>query len=125
MQTWTITQKTETDNGNDVKAEYGLICIDSDLEALRTQIDCNLQVVKGEVPDETKGVDYFGIIFSNTPLPMKIQEITRVIANVDGVQDVYFLKAEQDHKTQELRLYFKIQSIYGALEYNKNIENIG
>lgn len=124
MQTWTVTQKTPTSNGNDVKAEYGLICIDSDLEALRTQIDCNLQVIKGEVADESKGVDYFGIIFSNTPLSMKIQEITRVISNIEGVQDVYFLRAEQNNKTHELSLWFKIQSIYGALEYNKNIENI-
>lgn len=125
MQTWTITQKTPTSNGNDVKAEYGLICIDSDLEALRTQIDCNLQTVKGEVPDDTKGVDYFGIVLSNTPLSMKIQEITRVISNIDGVNDVYFLRAEQNKKTHQLSLFFRIQSVYGILEYNKNIENIG
>lgn len=125
MSTWNLTKKTETDPGNDVYAEYGLISMSSELEALRTIIDANLQVVKGEVPDETKGVDYFGIIFSNTPLPMKIQEITRVISNIDGVEEVYFLKAEQDHKSQDLKLYFKIQSVYGALEYNKNIENIG
>lgn len=125
MQTWTITQKTPTDNGNDVKAEYGLISIDSDLAALRTQIDCNLQVVKGEVPDEDKGVDYFGIIYANTPLSMKIQELTRVISNIDGVEDVYFLKAEKNQKTNTLSFYFEIQSVYGVLEYNKNIENIG
>lgn len=125
MSTWNLTKKTETDPGNDVYAEYGLISMSSELDALRTIIDANLQVVKGEVPDETKGVDYFGIIFSNTPLPMKIQEITRVISNIDGVEEVYFLKAEQDHKSQDLKLYFKIQSVYGALEYNKNIENIG
>lgn len=125
MQTWTITQKTDIDPGNDVTSEYGIISISSDLEALRTQIDCNLQVVKGEVEDDTKGVDYFGIVLSNTPLSMKIQEITRVISNVEGVENVYFLKAEQDPKTQNLKLYFQIQSIYGALEYNKNIENIG
>jgi hypothetical protein len=125
MQTWTITQKTPTDNGNDVKAEYGLISIDSDLEALRTQIECNLQVVKGEVPDEDKGVDYFGIIYANTPLSMKIQELTRVISNIDGVEDVHFLKAEKNQKTHTLSFYFEIQSVYGVLEYNKNIENIG
>lgn len=124
MQTWTITQKTDTDNGNDVKAEYGLICVDTELEALRSQIDCNLQTVKGEVADENKGVDYFGIVFSNTPLSMKVQEITRVISNIEGVQDVYFLRAEQDPKTHKLSLFFKIQSVYGVLEYNKNIENI-
>lgn len=125
MQTWTITQKTPTDNGNDVKAEYGLISIDSDLEALRTQIECNLQVVKGEVPDEDKGVDYFGIIYANTPLSMKIQELTRVISNIDGVEEVHFLKAEKNQKTHTLSFYFEIQSVYGVLEYNKNIENIG
>lgn len=125
MQTWTITQKTDVDPGNDVTSEYGIISISSDLEALRTQIDCNLQVVKGEVEDDTKGVDYFGVVLSNTPLSMKIQEITRVISNIEGVENVYFLKAEQDPKTQNLKLYFQIQSIYGVLEYNKNIENIG
>lgn len=124
MQTWTITQKTDTDNGNDVKAEFGIISIDSELEALRTQIDCNLQTIKGEVEDDAKGVDYFGIVFSNTPLSMKIQEITRVISNITGVQDVYFLRAEQDPKTYQLSLYFRIQSVYGTLDYNKNIENL-
>lgn len=124
MQTWTITQKTPTSNGNDVKAIHGLISVDSDLEALRTQIDCNLQTVKGEVPDEDKGVDYFGIVFANTPLSMKIQEITRVISNIEDVDAVYFLKAEQNPKTHELSLFFKIQSVYGTLEYNKNIENM-
>ena len=125
MNTWNLTKKTETDPGNDVYAEYGLISMSSDLEALRTVIDANLQVIKDEVPDSTKGVDYFGIIFSNTPLPMKIQEITRVISNIDGVNDVYFLNATQDNKTHTLTLSFQIQSVYGVLEYNKNIENIG
>lgn len=125
MQTWNLTKKTDNDTGNDVYAEYGIISTLSDLEALRTIIDANVQVVKGEVPDDTKGVDYFGIVLSNTPLSMKIQEITRVISNIDGVNDVYFLRAEQDHKTHTVSLYFSIQSIYGVLEYNKNIENIG
>lgn len=125
MQTWNLTKKTDNDPGNDVYAEYGIISTSSDLEALRTVIDANVQVVKGEVPDDTKGVDYFGIVLSNTPLSMKIQEITRVISNIDGVNDVYFLRAEQDHKTRTVSLYFSIQSIYGVLEYNKNIENIG
>lgn len=125
MQTWNLTKKTDNDPGNDVYAEYGIISTSSDLEALRTIIDANVQVVKGEVPDDTKGVDYFGIVLSNTPLSMKIQEITRVISNIDGVNDVYFLRAEQDHKTHTVSLYFSIQSVYGVLEYNKNIENIG
>ena len=125
MQTWNLTKKTDNDPGNDVYAEYGIISTSSDLEALRTIIDANVQVVKGEVPDDIKGVDYFGIVLSNTPLSMKIQEITRVISNIDGVNDVYFLRAEQDHKTHTVSLYFSIQSIYGVLEYNKNIENIG
>ena len=124
MQTWTVTQKTPTDNGNDITSNFGILSVDSDLEALRTQIDCNLQTIKGEVEDDSKGVDYFGIVFANTPLSMKIQEITRIISNIDGVQDVYFLRAEQDPKTYQLSLYFKIQSVYGVLEYNKNIENL-
>lgn len=124
MQTWTLTKKTDNDPGNDVTSEFGIISMDSDLEALRTQIDANLQVVKGEVEDETKGVDYFGIVLSNTPLSMKIQEVTRVISNINGVQNVYFIKAEVNRKTQGLTLHFSIQSIYGTLEYNKNIENI-
>lgn len=123
MQTWKVTPKTTTDNGNDVTSNFGIISIDSDLEALRTRIDCNLQTIKGEVSDDSKGVDYFGIVFSNTPLAMKIQEITRVISNIEGVEEVHFLRAEQDPKTYKLSLFFQIQSVYGALEYNKNIEN--
>ena len=94
------------------------------LEALRTQIDCNLQVIKGEVPDEEAGVDYFGIIFANTPIAMKVQEITRVIMRCEDVNTVKYDKCEIDRVKQSMTFYFTIESVYGEFNYNKTFDNL-
>lgn len=136
MKTWGITKKTAIDNGNEIvigqnsvhegNATYTskVIAVREGLEALRTQIDCNLQVIKGEVEDETAGVDYFGIIFSNTPLAMKVQEITRVIMRCEDVNNVKYNKCEIDRVHHSMTFYFTIESVYGEIDYNKTFESL-
>lgn len=136
MKTWGITKKTAIDNGNEIVIEQNsvhegnatytskVIAVREGLEALRTQIDCNLQVIKGEVEDETAGVDYFGIIFSNTPLAMKVQEITRVIMRCEDVNTVKYNKCDIDRVHHNMTFYFTIESVYGELEYNKTFESL-
>lgn len=136
MKTWGITKKTVTDNGNEIVVEDNtvrtdnttitskVIAIQEGLEALRTQIDCNLQVIKGEVEDESAGVDYFGIIFSNTPLAMKVQEITRVIMRCEDINTVKYQRCEIDRAHNSMTFYFTIESVYGELEYNKTFESL-
>ena len=136
MKTWGITQKTQLTPGNEIVTEDNtvisngvatttkVIGVQEDLEALRTQIDCNLQVIKGEVDDETAGVDYFGIIFSNTPLALKVQEITRAIMRCDGVNTVKYEKCEIDRQHGSYSFYFTIESAYGELDYNKTFESL-
>lgn len=136
MKTWGITKKTVTDNGNEIVVEDNtvrtdnatttskVIAIQEGLEALRTQIDCNLQVIKGEVEDETAGVDYFGIIFANTPLAMKVQEITRVIMRCEDVNTVKYQRCGIDRAHNTMTFYFTIESVYGELEYNKTFESL-
>lgn len=136
MKTWGITKKTAIDNGNEIVVEENtvrtdnatttskVIAVREGLEALRTQIDCNLQVIKGEVEDETAGVDYFGIIFSNTPLAMKVQEITRVIMRCEDVNTVKYNKCDIDRVHHNMTFYFTIESVYGELEYNKTFESL-
>lgn len=136
MKTWGITKKTAIDNGNEIVIEQNsvhkgnatltskVIAVQEGLEALRTQIDCNLQVIKGEVEDETAGVDYFGIIFSNTPLAMKVQEITRVIMRCEDVNTVKYQRCEIDRAHNSMTFYFTIESVYGELEYNKTFESL-
>ena len=124
MKTWYLTKKTDPDGGNNLVSQDGYIKIATDLEALRVRIDAALQVVKGEVDDPNLGVDYFGIIMSNTPLSMKIQEIARVVNALDGVESLQFNRAEVDRKSGTLELYFTIKSVFGDLEYNKTFENI-
>ena len=63
MKTWYLTKKTDPDGGNNLVSQDGYIKMAADLEALRVRIDAALQVVKGEVPDDTKGVDYFCVFF--------------------------------------------------------------
>lgn len=136
MKTWGITKKTAIDNGNEIVVEENtvrtdnatttskVIAVQEGLEALRTQIDCNLQVIKGEVEDETAGVDYFGIIFSNTPLAMKVQEITRVIMRCEDVNTVKYQRCDIDRAHNSMTFYFTIESVYGELEYNKTFESL-
>ncbi len=136
MKTWGITKKTSGYNGNEVVIEDNttytngsfvttkVIGVQEGLEALRTQIDCNLQVIKGEVPDEEAGVDYFGIIFANTPIAMKVQEITRVIMRCEDVNTVKYDKCEIDRVKQSMTFYFTIESVYGEFNYNKTFDNL-
>lgn len=143
MRTWNLTQKTETSPGNDIEVMGAIqlvteqnadgstttkevsgtiIKVVSDIEALRVRIDAALQVVKGELDDLSKGVDYFGIIFSNTPISMKVQEISRVITSVDGVRDIEYKNGTFDRRNNALKFYFTIRSDYGDLDYDKLFE---
>lgn len=117
MNTWAL------DDKNDLEIMYGQIKLNENLQALKTRIDAALQVVKGEVDDTSMGVDYFGIIFSDTPISMKIQEISRVITAVDGVSKIEFDRAELDRQTLALRLFFTIYSTYGEFAYDKTFVN--
>lgn len=122
MKTWNLTEKTPTDPGNDVSLAYGTIKMDSDLNAIATAITSNLEVIKGEVDDTEKGLDLFGIILSNTPLQMKVQEISRIINNVDGVMSSKFTGATVDRKNSSITFTFEIESVYGTLDYEKTFE---
>lgn len=122
MKTWNLTEKTPTDPGNDVSLAYGTIKMDSDLNAIATAITSNLEVIKGELDDPEKGLDLFGIILSNTPLQMKVQEISRVINNVDGVMSSKFTGATVDRKNSSITFTFEIESVYGTLDYEKTFE---
>lgn len=140
MKTWYLTKKTPTNTGNDLMAETvtqlvkdeetgkhttvtgKMIKTVSDIDALRVRIDAALQVVKGELTDATQGVDYFGIILSKTPLALKVQELCRVINNVEGVKNVTFKEATVNSTTGVLTFAFNIQSVYGDLDYDKEVE---
>lgn len=90
--------------------------------ALRVRLDSALQVVKGELDNSDLGVDYFGIIFADTPLSIKVQELCRVMRMIDEVQDIQFLRAETNSIKNTLSFYFNITSIYGELSYEKSFE---
>lgn len=124
MKTWYLTKKTDPDGGNNLTTQDGHIKMATDIEALRVRIDAALQVVKGEVSDPNLGVDYFGVIMSNTPLNIKIQEIARVVNNLEGVESLQFNRAEVDRTTGTLDMFFTIKSVYGDIEYNKTFEKL-
>ena len=124
MKTWYLTKKTDQDGGNNLTTQDGHIKMVTDIEALRVRIDAALQVVKGEVSDPNLGVDYFGVIMSNTPLNIKIQEIARVVNNIEGVESLQFNRAEVDRATGTLDMFFTIKSVYGDIEYNKTFEKL-
>ena len=113
------------DKNNDlVLTKTGQISMVNKLDELRVALDAALQVVKGELDDTTQGVDYFGIILSNTPLSLKVQEISRVIKQNTEVQEVKFVRAEVDRKENKLIFYFDITSIYGEFSYDNSFEII-
>ena len=121
MKTWNLTQHTETENGNDVTLDYGQIKMDTELDALRTRIDAAIQIVKGELQDPSVGVDYFGIVLSAAPIPLKVQELCRVINSVDGVKSTTYESAILDRRTNVLTFRFTIHSVFGDIEYEKEI----
>jgi len=124
MKTWHLTQLDKDGTDNDLMLQHGLIKVDTDLDALRTRIDCALQVIKGEVSDLNQGVDYFGIMFSGAPLEIKVQELCRVINNVQGVKSTKFKQATVDRKTGAMSFEFTIESVFGDIDYEKSFENI-
>ena len=107
-----------------VLTKYGQISMVNKLDELRVALDAALQVVKGELDDETQGVDYFGVILSDTPLSLKVQELSRVIRQNSEVKDVRFLRAEADKRQNKLTFYFDITSIYGDFSYDNSFEII-
>lgn len=117
MKTWYFNEK------NELVLEYGQLKVVDDMQALRCRIDAALQVVKGELDDENLGVDYFGIIFSGTPVSLKVQELARVISNVEGVQQVLLDSVESDKKNSTLRFAFTIKSDYGTFNYDRTFDN--
>lgn len=115
----------DMDKNNDLMlGKSGQISLANKLDALRVALDAALQVVKGELDDETQGVDYFGIILSDTPLSIKVQELTRVMKQNSEVQEVFFQRAEVDRKNNKLTFYFDINSIYGKFSYDNSFEII-
>lgn len=124
MLVWNLTKENEIPvNKFTVDGiERSVIDVVDKKEAVRVLLDSALQVVKGELEDTTKGVDYFGIIMSDTPLSIKVQELCRVMNQLDQVLDIQFLRAEANSKENTLTFYFNITSIYGELSYNKTIE---
>lgn len=124
MKTWHLTQLDKDGTDNDLMLQHGLIKVDTDLDALRTRIDCALQVIKGEVSDLNQGVDYFGIMLSGAPLEIKVQELCRVINNVQGVKSTRFKQATVDRKTGAMSFEFTIESVFGDIDYEKSFENI-
>ena len=124
MKTWYLTPKTPTNNGNDVISEYGVIKQVTGIDALRVRIDAALQVFKGELQNEDLGVEYFGVVLSGVPLQLKIQELSRVIRSLDGVESVEFESASTN-ADNDLNINLTIKTVYGDIQYNRVFENIG
>lgn len=124
MKTWYLTPKTPNDNGNDVISEYGVIKQVTGIDALRVRIDAALQVFKGELQNEDLGVEYFGVVLSGVPLQLKIQELSRVIRSLDGVESVEFESASTN-ADNDLNINLTIKTVYGDIQYNRVFENIG
>lgn len=121
MKSWNLTQKTENDPGNDVELQLGQVKTVSDMDALRCRIDAALQIIKGELQDPTIGVDYFGIVMSDTPIPIKVQELCRVINSLEGVKSTTYESAILNKETGVLTFKFTIHSVFGDMEYEKEI----
>ena len=119
MLVWDLTKENDLTMTAD-----GQIAMKTKIDALRVRIDAALQVIKGEMDDSALGVDYFGVIFSDLPLSMKIQEICRVIKQIDEVYEVRFLRAEPNVKENTIAFYFEIESVYGTVDYDNTFENI-
>lgn len=111
-------------DNNLMLTKSGQISMVNKLDELRVALDSALQVIKGELDDTTQGVDYFGVVMSDTPLSLKVQELTRVIKQNSEVKEAQFLRAEVDKKANKLTFYFDITSVYGDFSYDNSFEII-
>lgn len=113
------------DKNNDLTLnETGQITVVNKINALRNRLDAALQTIKGELDDNTQGVDYFGVIFTQSPISLKVQELCRVMRQIEEVTDIKFLRAESDVKNHTLKFFFEISSVYGTFSYDNTFENI-
>jgi hypothetical protein len=93
-----------------------------DAKSVVQEIENELQLIKGELDDENRGVDYYGIIFSNTPINMKVAEFVRVIQMNPYVKEVTMTKFTKDPKTGTAHFSFTMNSIFGDLEVIQDVE---
>jgi hypothetical protein len=93
----------------------------SDADSVSQEIESELQLIKGELDDQNRGVDYYGIIFSDAPLALKVQEFTRVIKTNPYVKDVITTNIIPDKTDEKLKFEFVVQSVFGELKILKGI----
>lgn len=115
MNTWGLTD-------GDLTLSNGAISTKRDIDCLADRINSMLSTIIGETDNEDVGVDYYNIIFARTPLSIKVAEFCRAIRLVDGVKDVHFIQCTTNN-TGTWSFQFEVQSVYGDLEIEKQVEN--
>lgn len=115
MNTWGLTD-------GDLSLSDGTINVKSDIDCLADRINAMLNTIIGETDNSDVGVDYYNIIFARTPLSLKVSEFCRAIRLVDGVEDVHFIQCTTDNNGT-WTFQFEIQSVYGNIDIEKQVEN--
>lgn len=99
----------------------GILQTETNLAMVRQMIDGAIKTLPNEV-DGYAGVDYWNVIFGNTPLLTKVRAVITAIQTVPTVSQVLFVQGAWENKTQGiLRMAFNIQTTMGELMYQISI----
>lgn len=104
----------------------GYLQIEYDKAMIRQEIDARVKTLPNEV-DDYDGVDYWNVIFNQTPILIKAQAIITAIKTINAVKDVVFNSYEYtDKQAGTLKMSFTVDSILGELNYDMFLdENTG
>lgn len=100
----------------------GNIILESDVKALKQQINARIQTLPNEV-DGFDGIDYLNVIFGNTTWAVKAQALIDVIKEIPSVKDVlYVSSAWTDKIGGEFKITFAIESVFGKINFAFGID---
>ena len=109
-----IYQTFKLDNTGDIAIESGRLVIVSDVQAIKTQLQVRLNLVKGNwFLDLNEGLDYFGSILGKKQVDIELtSQFKRAILSTQGIDKLISFSAVFGDNRQ-LEVTFKAITVFG------------
>lgn len=100
----------------------GFLQYETDLAMVRQMVDARVKTLPNEV-DGYAGLDYWNIIFGQTPLMTKVRAVIQAIQTVPVVSQVMFVQSSWlSHDEGLLSMSFNIGTSLGDLKYQMTLD---
>lgn len=109
--------------GNDwAPTKNGFLQIETDLAMVRQMVDASVKTLPNEV-DGFAGLDYWNIIFGQTPVMTKVRAVIQAIQTVPVVSQVMFIQSSfVSRQDGILSMSFNIATSLGDLKYQIELD---